>query len=123
MIIPGVGFHLSYFSGRNKNNPSVLMPGAILTIYGLYFLFSILTDWQFSDLLWPIFPLGVGVGFYELYVFGSGRKQHFNTAISLIGLSVFAFVMTLFSLNFNYMFPVILIGTGLLIVYQTSIKK
>lgn len=123
MIVPGIGFHLSYFSGRNQNNASVLMPGAILTIYGLYFLFSILTGWQFSDLLWPVFPLGVGVGFYELYAFGSGRKQHLNTAILLVSLSLFAFVITVFSLNFNYMFPVILIGAGLMVVYQSSIKK
>jgi hypothetical protein len=123
MIVPGIGFHFSYFSGRNKTNASVLMPGAILTIYGLYFLFSILTGWQFSDLLWPIFPLGIGVGFYELYAFGSGRKQHLNTAILLVSLSLFAFVITVFSLNFNYMFPVILIGAGLMVVYQSSIKK
>lgn len=123
MIVPGIAFHLSYFSGRNKNNASVLMPGAILTIYGLYFLFSILTNWAFSDFLWPVFPLGVGVGFYELYAFGNGRKQHLNTAILLIGLSIFSFIMTVFSLNFNYMFPVILIGAGLIIVYQSSIKN
>lgn len=122
MIIPGVVFHMSYFNGKNRHNPTVLVPGAILTIYGLYFLFSIITNWQFSDILWPIFPMGVGVGFYEMYYFGGNRKAHMTTAIILCGFSFFALIMELFNLNFNYLFPMLLIVAGLVIVYQSSVR-
>lgn len=123
MIIPGVMFHSSFFNGRNGHNPGILMPGAILCIYGSYFLFSILTGWHFSDVLWPVFPLGVGIGFYEMYYFGGQHKQHFTTSILLIGLSLVAFAINLFNINFNYLFPLVLIITGLVIVYQSTIKK
>lgn len=122
MIIPGIVFHISFFNGRNRQNPTVLVPAAILTLYGVYFLFSIITHWQFSSVLWPIFPLGVGLGFYELYYFGGRQRKAFTTAIILIGFSVFSFVQQLFNLNFNYLFPITLIIIGLVIVYQSSVK-
>ncbi len=122
MIIPGVVFHMSYFNGRHANNPNVLVPGAILTIYGVYFLFSILTHWQFSDVLWPIFPFGVGVGFYELYHFGTKNRGHFITAMILMSMSLLFLVTGIFKLNFNYLFPIVLIVAGLIIVYQSSVN-
>lgn len=122
MIIPGVVYHLSYFNGKSKHNPTVLVPGAILLIYGVYFLFSIITHWKFSGVLWPIFPMAVGIGFYEMYYFGGKRKGHMTTAIILVGFSFFALLMELFNLNFNYLFPIVLIVTGLVIVYQSSVK-
>ncbi len=119
MIVPGVVFHLSYFGGKNRHNATVLVPGAILTIYGIYFLFSIMTNWHFSDNLWPIFPLAIGVGFYEMYYFGGKHQRHLTMAVILVVFSFFALLMEFFHLDFNYLFPVVLIITGLIIVYQS----
>lgn len=121
MIIPGVMFHVSYFDGRHRNNPTVLVPGAILVIYGVHFLLCILTDWRFSDITWPIYPLGVGIGFYELYYFGGRKSQHRCTAISVISISILALIISVFhlGLSFQYIFPAALIATGFVIICRS----
>jgi len=121
MIVPGISFHLSYFNGR-KSNPYILVPGAILTLYGLYFFFCIISNWQFSQYLWPTYLLGIGIGFFEVYHFGPRKQSALITAATLCGLAVMGFAVTLFHLNLNYLFPIILIIIGLLIIYQSYFK-
>jgi hypothetical protein len=122
MIIPGIMFHLGFFNGRHKNNPSVLMAGAVLSIYGLYFLFNIITHWQFSHNTWPIIPLGIGVGFFEMYWFAGKKSQHGISGLFIIALSLFAFVIDTFNLSFAYILPITLILVGVVIVSQSFTK-
>lgn len=123
MIIPGIMFHLAFFNGKSQDNPAVLMPAAVLSIYGLYFLFSILTNWQFSHMMWPIIPMGIGVGFYEMYYFAGKKRQHGIAALSVISLSILAFVIDTFNLNFHYLLPILLIVAGIIIVSQNLTKN
>ena len=52
MIIPGLAFIISYF--KDRNNYGVLMPGTILTILGVYFLYMEEYGWRHMEELWPI---------------------------------------------------------------------
>lgn len=68
VLIPGLIFEISYFaSGRN---PGLLVPGGILTTIGLLFFFEAFTNWNYSEYTWPVYPLSVSIGLFQLYLFG-----------------------------------------------------
>src|SRR4051794_13322915 len=63
ILVPGVLLHVLFF-GRMLPAP-VLIPGGILSTYGLLFLVCNITSWGTMTYLWPVFILGVAVGLYE----------------------------------------------------------
>jgi hypothetical protein len=114
LIVPGLIFEFSFFTtGRN---PGTLVPGGILTVYGLFFFFNILTKWTFMDSLWPIFILGPAIGLLQLYLFGN-RARGVLIAASILGLiSTVMLSFTLFGFAVDYIAPVLLILLGVLIL-------
>ncbi|MEX2104353.1 MAG: hypothetical protein WD907_03350, partial [Bacilli bacterium] len=70
---PGLMFHYAYFSRRIRN-AGILVPGGILTTYGLLFFFCGLFGYHWMGTLWPFFIIGVAVGLFELYLF-EGRNS------------------------------------------------
>lgn len=120
LLVPGLVFELSFFgTGRN---PGVLVPGGILTLYGLFFYFNIVTGWHFMDNLWPVFILGPGVGLFQLYVFG-GRDRGVLIASSILGFISMVFLsFTLLGFAADYIGPAILILFGLFILTKNKRK-
>jgi len=119
LLIPGLMFELSYF-GRRRN-PGVLVPGGILTVYGLFFYFNIITGWNFMDKLWPVFLLGPSFGLFQLYVLG-GREKGVLIASTILGfLSAVFLSFSLFGFAADFIGPAALIVFGLLIL--TKDKK
>lgn len=119
LLIPGLIFELSYFGSRR--NPGVLVPGGILTIYGLFFYFNIITGWNFMDKLWPVFLLGPGFGLLQLYLFG-GREKGVLIASTILGsLSLIFLSFSLFGFAADFIGPAALIVFGLFIL--TKDKK
>ncbi|NLV35600.1 MAG: hypothetical protein GXY17_02855 [Clostridiaceae bacterium] len=118
LILPGLMFHSSYFSG-NRSNPGVLVPGGILLVLGITFQINMLFGgWGF---MWPLYIFAVAFGLFELYIFGSREKGLLIPIGILTGLSLIFFIS--FSLNrifsFNtrpYALPVVLILIGLSLV-------
>ncbi|AHF09986.1 MULTISPECIES: DUF5668 domain-containing protein [Dehalobacter] len=121
ILILGLAFEFNYFS--KKESPGLLVPGGILTVIGLLFIFETFTHWQFSGYTWPVYPLAVAVGLFQLYLF-SGRPR---------GLLVPVFILTaLACISFTGMFvtsiqryidlglvvPILLILAGLILIIQ-----
>lgn len=118
LILPGLLFHSSYFSG-NRRNPGVLVPGGILLVIGIVFQINMLFGgWHIT---WPIIIFSVAFGLFELYIFGNREKGLLIPIGILGGLSLIFFLS--FSLNrilsFNtrpFILPVMLIGIGLVVL-------
>lgn len=73
MLIPGVLLHVLYF-GR-LIPAAALVPGGMLSVYALVFLFSNWFGWGYMKFLWPFFILGLAVGLYEYYMFDSSTQK------------------------------------------------
>jgi len=119
LIIPGIFFQLSYKS--NKKNIALLVPGTILTIYGFFFYFNIITNWHFMKTLWPIFPMAIGIGLFNFSVFG---KRNYNLLIaskSIIAVSLISMTLLNLKLNLNDIFPPVLIIIGLIIIIKGNV--
>ncbi len=121
LLVPGLVFEFSFFgTGRN---PGVLVPGGILTLYGLFFYLNILTGWSFMDNLWPVFILGPAIGLFQLYVFG-GRERGTLIASSILGFISMVFLsFTLFGFAADFIGPAILILFGLFILAKNKGKN
>lgn len=126
VLIPGLMFEAGYFlSGRNAG---LLVPGGILTTISILFFFETFTNWQYSDITWPIYILSVAIGLYQLYLFG-GRDRGVFIAASILGIifiicASFTFTDRIFPwFNSNYVFPVILILIGIYMLLCHSHKK
>lgn len=65
------------------------MPGGILTTYGFLFLTNSIFGWHLMEKLWPIFPIGVAIGLFQLYIFGKREKELLIPIGILSGLSIF----------------------------------
>jgi len=115
IIIIGVSFHYSFFTGKT-NDAGLLVPGGILLVIGITCQLSTLFDlWSY---LWPGFILAVSVGLFELYIFGTKEKGLLIPVFILGGLSIIFFTMSLGRIWIlrTYLIPIILILGGLLIV-------
>lgn len=118
LILPGLMFHSSYFSG-NRGNPGVLVPGGILLVLGIVFQINMLFGgW---GIMWPLYIFAVAFGLFELYIFGSREKGLLIPIGILSGLSLLFFISSSLSkiVSFNtkpYAFPVVLILVGLALV-------
>ena len=125
LVLPGVWFHLGFFTGR-KRDPGVLVPGGILLVLGVAFQINMLFGgW---DIMWPVYIFSVAFGLFELYVFGT-RDRGLLIPIGILGgLSVLFFMS--FSagrlLSFNMkplVVPIILIGVGLIVLLGGKGRK
>lgn len=119
LLLPGLLFHLNYFSGRKKD-PGILVPGGILLVLGAAFQINVLFGgW---DIMWPVYIFSVAFGLFELYAFGTRDRGLLIPIGILSGLSIIFFIS--FSANKLLSFntrplavPVILIGAGLLVLF------
>lgn len=69
---PGV-FFLAMFL-MNRRSIGLLMPGTILTIIGLLFLYCTIAGWERMHDLWPLFLLAPGLGFILMYLLGDRER-------------------------------------------------
>lgn len=122
ILVPGLVFEFSYFISRR--NPGLLVPGGILTTIGLLFFFENLTRWNFSEFTWPIYPLSVAIGLFQLYLF-DGRPRGLLVPVFILTLvAVVSFISIVSSVfDFTLIFAVFAILTGLYVLYKTFITK
>lgn len=118
ITLPGLIFHLKFFSG-SRRNPGILVPGGILLVTGMTLQFSFLFGgWNAT---WPFFIFAVAFGLFELYCFGNRDKGLLIPVGILGGLSaIFFFSFSLSGiLGFNtgpYAIPAVLIIIGVIIL-------
>jgi len=121
ILIPGLCFEFGYFI--NKRASGLLVPGGILTVIGLLFLFQTYTDWRFAAIIWPICVLSVAFGLFQLYIFGRRSSGllvpvFILGSIGIIGLFSMIYGELLPWLNYGLVLPIILILLGVYILVK-----
>lgn len=115
IIIPGIMLHFLFFA--QVFSASILIPGGILTTYGLLFLFCNWFGWNSMQYLWPFFIFGVAAGLYEYYMFSNPKpRAAYNAALILTLIFVLIFIVTLIWAVGIYVIAVALILIGLVLV-------
>jgi len=116
VLIVGIFFELSYFISRK--DAGLLVPGGILTTYGLLFLVNVNYGWHLMDNLWPIFPLGVAIGLFQLYLFG-GREKGLLIPVGILGaVSLFFLVNNLLFVDFRFIAGIALVLIGIWVIFK-----
>lgn len=126
ILVPGLIFEFGYFS--TNRNPGLLVPGGILTTIGTLFLFLNYTTWGLMKYAWPVFPLAVAIGLFQLYVFGFREKGLLIPVFILSAISIISFVSILFNeilwwIDSSFIFPAILILVGAAILFKNFGEK
>jgi hypothetical protein len=126
VLIPGLCFNLVYFSTRRS--PGLLVPGGILTTIGLLFFFETMTSWHFSEYTWPIYPLAVAVGLFQLYIFGRGKRGLLIPIGILTLVSATSFICMIFGnifriINTSLILPTIFILIGIFLIFKKGQKN
>lgn len=125
VIITGLSFEANYFS--RERDPGLLVPGGVLTTIGVLFLFETFTNWHFAGYTWPVYPLAVAIGLYQLYLFG-GRKHgliipvFILTTVSVVAFTIMFFGNIFYWVNASLIIPIILIAIGVYILIKNFSK-
>ena len=119
ILLVGVAFELAYYVSLKA--PGFLVPGGILTTYGVLFFFEAATDFRFAAYTWPVYIIGVAVGLFQLYMH-VGRPKGLLIAVSILScIAVFTIIVMLFrvflsTVDLGLVIPAILIIVGALLV-------
>ncbi len=116
LLVLGILFELSYFIYRR--DAGLLVPGGILITYGILFLVNVMYGWHLMEDLWPIFPLGVAIGLFQLYLFGV-REKGLLIPIGILGaISLFFLVNNLFFVDFGLLVGIVLVVIGIWVIFK-----
>ncbi|WP_040948404.1 hypothetical protein [Gorillibacterium massiliense] len=111
VLILAVGLILHFLYTRRTLPDVVLVPGGVLVVYGLLFLYCNIFGWGSLRVLWPGFLFGIAVGLYEWATYGKGSapRSVYSSAFILGIVSVLLFVLALFRTNIYILALLILI--------------
>lgn len=118
VILAGLGFWLGYLG--NRENYGLIMPGTILIVYGLMFLYCAVEGWYTMQYVWPFFLIGPGIGFFLMYLLGKHDRDLLipGTILTLLGLFFF-----MGRTGYFRYWPVLLIILGIIILIRHQISK
>jgi hypothetical protein len=125
LIFLGYRAERDYFNGYAGARHLLL--GTTLITYGAYFMLGNLPlmPHQFSDKFWPIFIIGPGLGFLQMYYMGHSPKKNLRTGTLLVvigGIFLIQEFITLHIKLFLYV-AVILFGLFLITKGQTNLDE
>jgi hypothetical protein len=117
MLGPGILFFVGYLSDRKSYG--LLMPGSILTTYGLLFFYCTIAGWYWMRDLWPFYLIGPGVGFFLMYYFGKKERGLLvpGTILTLLGM-----IFLLRATEYEDYWPVVIIAAGVLLLLKGKEK-
>ena len=118
LIVPGLALEIGYFTGGS--DAGVLVPAVMLITYGLVFFANIILGRHSMSYLWPFFPLGAAIGLLQLYLFGRRDSALLVPIAILGGFSAVAFLRINTGLDWDTIFPVILIVFGILLIFNRN---
>ncbi len=117
ILIPGILLHALYFSRRGQS--ILLIPGGILTVWGLLFGICNIWGWDLMSHLWPALILGLALGLYEYYVYENPRSSIALWVSIILGLLSLAFILfSLMQTGILYLLAILLIGGGLWLILR-----
>lgn len=120
ILMVGVVFELVYFVSLKA--PGFLVPGGILTTYGLLFFFEVATNWHFAAYTWPVYIAGVAIGLFQLYLH-TGRPKGLLITVGILSgvivtsLTVILFRIFLSTIDIGLVLPALLVLAGLVLVF------
>ena len=120
VILGGLGFWLGFFG--NRENSGLIMPGTILTTYGIMFLYCSYEGWFMMQIVWPFFLIGPGLGFFFMYLFGKHERDLLIPGSILTLLGFFFFLGKTGYFRF-WPFLLIILGIVLLVKHQMAKSK
>ncbi|MBU3196196.1 LiaI-LiaF-like domain-containing protein [Clostridium algidicarnis] len=121
LLVPGILFEVKYFETRK--DPGMLVPGGILTTLGTLFLIENISSFHLKKYIWPLYPLSVAIGLFQLYWFGNREKGLLIPIFILTIVSVMSILNQVFNkffywMDYKLLFPIILIGIGLYVLFN-----
>ncbi len=122
LLLPGIAFHAAFFDNP-RNNAGLLVPGGILTSYGLLFLAAAIVGWQILQVLWPVFILGVALGLFELYLFGPREPGLLVPTGILTVIGGLFLAINVFHLGGGLIIGMILIAAGIIVVVRGGSER
>ena len=120
LLIPGITMHVNYFKDGRRNSGLIVIAG-ILTVYGLLFLFNTATGNVYSQKLDFVYTLGVGIGFFESFVFGEKKNSDLSISLVFFVISFYMFLKQMLPGYYqirDYVVPIILIILGAYILFK-----
>ncbi len=121
LIIPGLFFLGIFYTKRNSPGiEGILIPGTILTLLGLFFIFQNKTDWQHNPRLSFVYTFIVALAFFAAHLMGDKKRGYLIPAWILIGVSAIIFFSTYTQ---NLILPIILIIVGLWLLFKPKKQK
>ncbi len=135
VVLVGILFWLGFIFGKD-HDPGLAFVGTIVTLTGFFFfLFTFNVDllgmgrvnWSDMGLLWPAFPLIVGIAFVVLWI--AGRFRDWGVLIPagillVVGVGGFAFTLgrTPVVQNILQWWPLLLIFFGLVVLLRSIVR-
>lgn len=127
LIILAIGIILESIYFKTGKNIGLLVPGGILIVIGILFVFETITRWHFAVYTWPIYILAVAFGIYQLYLFGVREKALLVPVAILTIIALTSYYFMFFHrwvrLGLKLIIPIGLIIIGLLIITNSNLFR
>jgi hypothetical protein len=117
ILIPALGFHVTYFSNPRPSMAGVLVPGGVIGMVGVFFLYLNMVGWYQMEYLWPVFILAPAVGLFELYLFGTRNPFLLIPVLILTTVSLVFLGVNLLNSIFGSVVGLVLIVVGLIAIF------
>ncbi len=102
-----------FMAFRDRTKFGLLMPATVLLVVSGIFIACEWEGWYMMNLLWPLFMMAPGLGFFMLYYFGNKDRGLLIPAGILTGLGV---IFLLEQSDHARLWPLILILVGLVLL-------
>ncbi len=126
IMLPGLYLEIDYFTNFRRRDPSVLIPGGILTLIGLFFLLKEFLPLM-NSITSPVIMMIIGLALLQYYAAKPVDRGMLVISITLIVLGLFMIygrVIGQFPYWFNYntIRALVILLLGLYLVARTSRK-
>ncbi len=127
ILLPGLYLEIDYFTNYRHRDPSVLIPGGILTLVGVYYLIKEFLPLM-DNITSPVFMVIIGVALLQYYAAKPLDRGLLVISITLIALGLFIIygrIMGQFPywFNFSTIRALMILLLGLYLVARTSRKE
>ena len=114
ILYMGIQAERKYFNGYGGSRN--LLTGATLITYSLIFMIGNFAPWHYSSEIWPLYIMGPGLGFLQMYYYGHNRKYNFKIGIILVITSVIFLIDSVLNIPFDMVLYIGLVLFGLYLI-------